>query len=213
LIPRPLAAQPAGRLRLFRSGHTFAEPPSQWVSYDGRSEQEASVPIFMQMGLPGESNRLKGPVEQPPHVDWFEVSSVQFGISRHAVYSSVSSSAGRRDRVEPVFRELIITMPDTGPLFFKASIDGEPFKTVIIDFERNGQPYLVLKLTNVLVFSYSLGNGGGQPVASVTLSFIDIEQHYSAASARLGSGATANPVGELLPLAVLRHLVNTFMAP
>ena len=171
------------------------------------------MPIFMQMGLPGESNRLKGPVEQPPHVDWFEVSSVQFGISLHAVYPSAPSLAARRERTEPVFRELIITMPDTGPLFFKASIDGEPFKTVIIDFERDGQSYLVLKLKDVMVSSYSLGKGGGQPMASVTLTFTDIEQHYSPASARLGSDATANPVGELLPLAVLRHLVNAFMAP
>jgi type VI protein secretion system component Hcp len=200
-------------LRLVRSGHNFAEPPSQWVSYDGRSEQEASVPIFMQMGLPGEDRRLKGPVDQPPHVDWFEVSSVQFGISRHAVYPGAPPSRGKPDGVEPVVRELIITMPDTGPLFFKASIDGEPFKTVIIDFERDGQSYLVLKLTSVLVSSYSLGNSGGQPVASVTLNFADIEQHYSPASARLGSDATPNPVGELLPLAVLRHLVNAFMAP
>jgi len=171
------------------------------------------VPIFMQMGLPGESNRLKGPVEQPPHVDWFEVSSVQFGISRHAVYPGAPPSGGKRERAEPAPRELVITMPDTGPLFFKASIDGEPFKTVIIEFERDGQSYLVLKLKDVLVSSYSLGKGGGQPMASVTLSFTDIEQHYSPASARLDADATANPVGELLPLRVLRHLVNAFMVP
>ena len=171
------------------------------------------MPIFMQMGLPGESNRLKGPVDQPPHVDWFEVSSVQFGIGRHAVYPGAPPSGGQRERTETVFRELVITMPDNGPLFFKASIDGEPFKTVIIDFERDGQPYLVLKLKDVLVTSFSLGSGGGQPMASITLSFADIEQHYSPASARLDSDATANPVGEVLPLAVLRHLVNAFMAP
>ena len=171
------------------------------------------MPIFMQMGLPGESNRLKGPVEQPPHVDWFEVSSVQFGISRHAVYPGAPPSGGKRERAEPAPRELVITMPDTGPLFFKASIDGEPFKTVIIEFERDGQSYLVLKLKDVLVSSYSLGKGGGQPMASVTLSFTDIEQHYSPASARLDADATANPVGELLPLRVLRHLVNAFMVP
>jgi type VI secretion system secreted protein Hcp len=171
------------------------------------------MPIFMQMGLPGESNRLKGPVDQPPHVDWFEVSSVQFGIGRHAVYPGAPPSGGRRERTETVFREIVITMPDNGPLFFKASIDGEPFKTVIIDFERDGQSYLVLKLKDVVVSSYSLGSGGGRPTASITLTFADVEQHYSPASARFDSDATANPVGELLPLAVLRHLVNAFMAP
>jgi type VI protein secretion system component Hcp len=127
------------------------------------------MPIFMQMGLPGESNRLKGPVDQPPHVDWFEVSSVQFGIGRHAVYPGAPPSGGRRERTETVFREIVITMPDNGPLFFKASIDGEPFKTVIIDFERDGQSYLVLKLKDVQVSSYSLGSGGGRPMASITL--------------------------------------------
>ena len=171
------------------------------------------MPIFMQMGLPGESNRLKGPVDQPPHVDWFEVSSVQFGISRHAVYPGAAPSGAQRESTEPMRREIIITMPDNGPLFFKASIDGEPFKTVIIDFERDGQSYLVLKLKDVQVSSYSLGSSGGQPMASITLTFTGIEQHYSPASARLDSDATANPVGELLPLAVLRHLVNAFMAP
>jgi type VI protein secretion system component Hcp len=166
------------------------------------------MPIFMQMGVPEESNRLKGPVKQPPHVDWFEVSSVQFGISRHAVYPGKSPSGGPRERGQPDIQELVITLPDTGPLLFKASLDGEAM-TVVIDFVRDGQSYLVLKLKNVLVSSYSLG-GGDRPTASITLNFTDIEWHYSPVSAR---GATANPVGEVLPLMVLRHLVNAIMGP
>lgn len=169
------------------------------------------MPIFVQMGLPGEENRLKGPVTDPPHVDWFEVSSVQFGISRHATFPGAPNAGREREHTEPVFRELVVTMPDQGPLFFKASIDGEAFETVIIDFVRDGQPYLVFKLTDVMVSSYSLSSGGDRPTATVVLNFKDIEQHNSALSAQ--HDATANPVGDVLPLAVLRQLVNAVSGP
>jgi type VI protein secretion system component Hcp len=172
------------------------------------------MPIFMQMGLPGEDTRLKGPVKTPPHIDWFEVSSVQFAVSRHAVYPGAQPSGGARERGQSAIRELVITMPSDGsPLFYKASIDGRGFETVIIDFERDGQSHLVLKLKDVFVSSYSLSGGRDRPIAAIALSFTDIEQHYSPASARLDSDATANPVGDLLPIAVLRQLVNAFMGP
>ncbi|MBV9587680.1 MAG: type VI secretion system tube protein Hcp [Alphaproteobacteria bacterium] len=169
------------------------------------------MPIFIQMGLPGEDNRLKGPVAEPPHVDWFELSSVQFGISRHATYPGAPNAADEREGTEPVFRELVITMPDQGPLFFKASMDGGPFKTVVIDFVRDGQSYLVFKLTDVVVASYSLSGGGDRPTVTVVLNFKDIEQHNSALSAQ--HDALANPVGDVLPLAVLRQLVNMVFGP
>jgi type VI secretion system secreted protein Hcp len=168
------------------------------------------VPIFIQMGAPGESNRLKGPVADPPHIDWFELTSVQFGISRQAMFPGAPNAGRDRERTEPVFRELIITMPDQGPLFFKASLDGDPFKTVIIDFVRDGQSYLVIKLTDVMVSSYSLSKSGDRPTATVVLNFADIEQHNSALSAQIS--AAANTVGDLLPLAVFRHLVEAFFS-
>ena len=166
------------------------------------------MPIFIQMGLPGEDNRLKGPVTDPPHVDWFEVSGVQFGISRHATFPGAPDAARERERTETVFRELAVTMPDQGPLFFKASIDGDVFETVVIDFVRDGQSYLVFELTNVFVSSYSLAKAGDRPTATIVLNFKDIAQHNSALSAQ--HDAMANPVGDVLPLAVLRHLVEAF---
>ena len=57
---------------------------------------------------------------------------------------------------------------------------------------------------------YPLSKSGDRPTATVVLNFADIEQHNSALSAQIS--AAANTVGDLLPLAVFRHLVEAFFS-
>ncbi len=61
---------------------------------------------------------------------------------------------------------------------FKRSLWGEPFSAEIV-FQKDGVPYMKIKLTNVLISSYSVsGHGGGpdaKPMESWTLNADKIE--------------------------------------
>ena len=120
------------------------------------------MPVFLEMGLPGEHNRIKGSCKDFPHVDWFELSSMQWGLVKS------------RDPTEPSqvdTQEIKFTMAqdESTSLLLKACLEGDEFKTVVIDFAKEGangmESYYAFTLKDVIV-SQCTTSGADHPVVS-----------------------------------------------
>jgi type VI protein secretion system component Hcp len=119
------------------------------------------------------------------------IESAQFGQTR---------AQARTDREKPestpAHSDVVITahLGDHSSELFQRSLRGEPFSAEVVFVKPDGQPYLKVKLTNVLIGSYSVsGHGGGpdaRPMESWTLNAekIEFEQLGGAPS-----GGTAAP--------------------
>jgi type VI secretion system secreted protein Hcp len=92
-----------------------------------------------------------------------------------------SSRAGQREGAAPQVAEIVITtiLGEHSTQLFQRSLRGEPFSAEIVFVDKDGTPYLTIKLTNALISSYSVsGHGGGadsKPMESWTLNADKIE--------------------------------------
>jgi type VI secretion system secreted protein Hcp len=93
---------------------------------------------------------------------------------------SPSGRGQNREASAPTVTEVVVTtfQGDHSTELFKRSLSGKPFSAEIV-FQKDGVPYMKIKLTNVLISSYSVsGHGGGpdgKPMESWTLNADKIE--------------------------------------
>ncbi len=93
---------------------------------------------------------------------------------------SPSGRGQNREGSAPVVAEVVVTtlQGEHSTELFKRSLSGKPFSAEIV-FQKDGVPYMKIKLTNVLISSYSVsGHGGGpdgKPMESWTLNADKIE--------------------------------------
>ncbi len=106
------------------------------------------------------------------------------------------SPAGRgqnREASAPAVAEVVVTtlQGDHSTELFQRSLSGKPFSAEIV-FQKDGVPYMKIKLTNVLISSYSLsGHGGGpdsKPMESWTLNADKIEYETLAGGTAASGG-------------------------
>jgi type VI protein secretion system component Hcp len=92
-----------------------------------------------------------------------------------------SSRAGQRETGAPQVAEIVITtmLGEHSTKLFQQSLRGEPFSAEIVFVDKDGKPYLTIKLKNAMISSYSVsGHGGGEdskPMESWTLNADKIE--------------------------------------
>jgi type VI protein secretion system component Hcp len=100
---------------------------------------------------------------------------------------SPSSRGQNREASTPQVAEVVVTTLQGGHSteLFKRSLSGKPFSAEIV-FQKDGVPYMKIKLTNVLISSYNVsGHGGGpdgKPMESWTLNADRIEYETSGAA-------------------------------
>lgn len=99
--------------------------------------------------------------------------------------SSTALGQGRgREASAPQVAEVVITtiLGDHSTELFKKSLAGKPFSAEIV-FQKDGVPYMKIKLTDALISSYNVsGHGGdtaGKPMESWTLNAVKIEYETS----------------------------------
>jgi type VI protein secretion system component Hcp len=115
--------------------------------------------------------------------------SAQFGQTR-----SIRGHAGESKEKEktPEVAEINITtlMGDHSDALFQQSLYGKPFSAEIV-FQKDGVPYMKIKLKDVLISSYTVsGHGGGvdsKPMEAWTLNATKIEYET------FGGGTAAPP--------------------
>jgi len=147
----------------------------------------ADAAIYML--IPG----INGDATQNEHVNWIEIDSLQFSITR-----AISDSAGTQNREAsaPSVSEFTLTkeMDRASPLIFFDAVTGDKGNDVTIHITQTGAStvtYVEYKLTNALVSAYSVSSGGDRPVETLALSFTAIEFKYTPLD---GTGKSINPI-------------------
>lgn len=128
------------------------------------------------------ANEIKGDSKVVGHDGWITIETLQLGVGR-----AVSSSGGGNDRdtSNPSFSEVTLTKTmdkASSDLFFQATC-GKSLGEATIEFIQTAgdqlQVYLIYKLTDALVSSYSASSGGERPTESFSLNFTKINMKYN----------------------------------
>lgn len=125
---------------------------------------------------------IKGDSKVDGHADWITLDSCQFGVGR-----SISSSGGGSDRdtSNPSFSEMTMTKSTdiaSGDLFYQA-INGKSLGEATVEFIQTSgdklQTYLIIKMSDAIVSSYSMSSGGERPSESFALNYTKINYKYN----------------------------------
>jgi type VI secretion system secreted protein Hcp len=142
--------------------------------------------IYMQ--IPG----IKGDATQGKHTDWIILNSCQWGVGRGI--STPVGGANNREASEPSVSEVTVTKDydSSSVLLFQESTVGMDAKTPIkLDFcrtDQEGEPYLQIELSDVLISGYSFSSGGDRPNESLSLNFTKIAVNETGPNQKNGAG-------------------------
>jgi type VI secretion system secreted protein Hcp len=135
---------------------------------------------------------IKGESQDDKHKDEIHVSSFSFGVTNTGTGGSNLGSGGGRSNVQDMhFTKLVDA---SSPNLFQACATGKHFPSATVTVRRAGenpQEYLVYKLTEVFVSSFSTSghDGGGIAQESVSLNFSKVELSYTPQNADGTPGA------------------------
>lgn len=128
----------------------------------------AAVDAFLKIeGVKGESQEKPGAIE---------LKSWSFGAGRGG--SLRQASSGRAGRGPDVSEIQITKLHDqASPKLMEAAATGRRFSEATLTVRKAGgeQPYLVYKLTDVMISHYQMSSGGDRPTESMTLNFGKME--------------------------------------
>lgn len=125
---------------------------------------------------------IKGDSKVDGHDDWITLDSCQFGVGR-----SISSSGGGTDRdtSNPSFSEMTFNKSTdiaSGDLFFQA-INGKSLGEATVEFIQTSgdklQTYLIIKMSDAIVSSYSMSSSGERPSETFSLNYTKINYKYN----------------------------------
>lgn len=133
------------------------------------------MPIYMKLdGVDGEATDVG-------HANEIELLSVAWGASQTAGGTGVSR------RARPVVQDIVVTkaLDKSSPKLMQAVVQGTTFKNGQLTLTRQSgdtnMVYLTIKMTDVLITSYSIsGSGAGdpRPIESLSLNFTKVEFNY-----------------------------------
>jgi type VI secretion system secreted protein Hcp len=143
---------------------------------------------------------ITGESQNPAHMGWIDISSMNWG--------PVTRNTGTSDE-KPATSEIVVTKKTdlASATLMRASLNGTAFDQVTIDMADNtGKAYASFQLKNVVVSAVSLSSAGSDsgPLEFVTLNFTDAAVTQGASGgggARAFSSATtaiAKAIGEAL---------------
>ena len=129
------------------------------------------------------ATEIKGESTVANHIGWITINSMQFGVGRGV--SSVGGG-GDRETSNPSFSEVTLSKSldiASTALMMQATCGKSLGKAEIHWIQTggagtNGQTYLKLELTDVIVSAYSSNSGGDRPDESFSLNFTQISYQY-----------------------------------
>ena len=135
--------------------------------------------------------------KDPPKQSYVAISGMDPIVFESAQLGQSQRPTGRgqeREAPTQAVAEVVITtlQGEHSTELFKRSLWGEPFSAEIV-FQKDGKPYMKIKLTNALISSFSVsGHGGGadsKPLESWTLNADKIEyETFGGGTAAPGGG-------------------------
>ena len=140
-------------------------------------------------------NGIAGECSEAGHSDgWIEVISFTNGITQ-PVHASKTASGGRSAGTPDVRDFTVVKEIDAAsPALCKFGTDGKHLADIVIEkVEASGDKhrYMMIKLVDVIVSSYTLGGGaGGRPTETVTFNFGQIFWEYTSLAHAGGTGET-----------------------
>lgn len=161
------------------SAYMAQSAPAQELDFPAiLTADAATVDYFLKIdGIEGESTDAK-------HRGEIEILSFSWGVSQTGSFAGGGGGGGAG---KASFQDLsfVTTTSKASPKLFLASASGQHIKeatltlTKVADKKGEQQEYLKIKLTDVLVSSYSQGGStGGVPTDSFSLNFAKIEVEY-----------------------------------
>lgn len=143
---------------------------------------------------------IDGESTDSQHVDWIEVLSYSFGVSNS---SSPASAVGGGTTERSNFQDISLTkyLDKASPKVMFACASGKHVEEVTIEFMKavgdKQEKAMEIKLTDVVVSSYSLGGsrGDGLPTDSFSLSYGKIKETYFALDNKTGASKGNVPAG------------------
>ena len=125
--------------------------------------------------IPGEST-------DENHKDWIEILSFSTGVSQ-AVGDRSTGGAAASGRCNHQDFSCTKMLDKASPKLALSCSKGDPLKEVTIELCRatgDKQPYMMYKLTNAIISSYSTGGGGGGvPTETVSFNYAKVEWTYT----------------------------------
>jgi len=103
--------------------------------------------------------------KDPPKQSYVAISGMDPIVFESAQFGPSQRPSGRgqeRESSRPVVAEVVIStvQGEHSTELFKRSLWGEPFSAEIV-FQKDGKPYMKMKLTNALISSFSVSGHGG----------------------------------------------------
>jgi type VI secretion system secreted protein Hcp len=130
--------------------------------------------IFARIGT------IKGESQDAKHKDEIEVLSWAWGVTQ----SGTMAHGGGGGEGKASFHDFTFThhIDKASPVLLKACATGEHIKDATITVRKAGkgqQEYLIIKLTDVIVTSVALGEGGGDVTSeNVSIAFATVDFEY-----------------------------------
>jgi type VI secretion system secreted protein Hcp len=125
---------------------------------------------------------LKGEVTAQGYTDYFEATSLQYGVGR-----GISMGAGggsKREATAPSVSEIQVskTLDAISPFLYKEALGGKGSDVEIhlTQTDDGGKhiPFQIFKLNGTLISGYSMSSGGDRPTESLSFNFAKIESTY-----------------------------------
>jgi type VI secretion system secreted protein Hcp len=144
--------------------------------------------IYMKYG-----SEIKGQTTTEGFKDWITLGSCQMGAGRGI--GSAKGKGANREGSEPSISEIVVTKDwdaASSSKLFEEAVSGELSRAVEIHFTttsgKKQEPFMIIKLTNTGIASYSLSSGGeGKPSESLSLNFAKIELIPKIVDEKLGT--------------------------
>jgi type VI secretion system secreted protein Hcp len=141
-------------------------------------------------GISGESN-------DRGHEDWIEVLSFSWGMALQGGRGAGGGGGAGKVTVHDI--TVSKRVDSSSPVLMKTCASGQHIKTGQLEVVRKGDrkqdPYLVIKLQDVLVSSFQQSASGDSPLEGLSLNFTRLEEDFIPGDDRGGTGTPV--VGEI----------------
>ena len=117
------------------------------------------------------------------HAGWIDVQSFRWATARGGAASARTVAR----QVQSTISSMVVTkrLDKASPALQKASVEGQHFKTVVLEFvsQTKGE-YYQITMSDVIVSGVRLSGAGDVPAESVTLNFAKFEAKYGKVDAQ-----------------------------
>ncbi|MEO8999872.1 MAG: type VI secretion system tube protein Hcp [Rhodanobacter sp.] len=154
--------------------------------------------LDMHLKLEGGGVTFKGESKHDKHKDEVQVLAWSWGMSQSGSFNSGSAGGGAgKANIQDISITKYIDKSSTA--FIKALVTGDHMKTVTLSCSKAGgkqEDYLIIKLTEAMVTSYSTGGSGGEDMLTenISISFAQFDVEYFAQNDK-GAVASAGKAG------------------